>query len=359
MVAETNKKPRVLWIDIARGLAILMVIIGHSQMNYYGDYWTRLLFSVHLPIFFVLSGYLYRPKAYRQELKGGWFNLILPYLATVVIGGALIIIARLIPNAYILPYRIFSLKSLLFSGLYGVNETVKIAKLSIIGIGAIWFLLAFFLGIQIFNLVMKLNIPDWGKGLISIVCTVSGISISQWVYLPWSLDSALFAQIFFFSGYLIKKSTIMTKLSWWMVVILSGIYLYSGTQGTLVVADVRDDTMLIGVVAGITNSLFLMWFSQKIEEIGKRLNIKWILTWLAFMGAESLTILCFHLIDLDYLHVWVYVYGLVYGHAGQLMATYAVIIYRIVFTIIMTLIIRNLPIFRSLYMYRRYPFIKR
>lgn len=355
-MVEIKPKTRIQWIDIARGLAIIMVIIGHSQMNYYGDYWTRLLFSVHLPIFFVLSGYLYRPKNYQKELKGGWFNLILPYFATVVIGGILILIARLVPNAYILPYRIFLIKDLILSGLYGVNETVTLFHRSIIGIGAIWFLLAFFFGIQIFNLIMRLQVSDSVKAVIVLICTIAGVTIAQWFYLPWSIDSALFAQIFFFSGYLIKKYDLMTRLSWWIVIILAVIYVYSGTQGTLSVANVRDDTMVIGVIAGITNSLFLMWVSQKIEAVGKRFKFNWLITGLAFMGAESLTILCFHLIDLDYLHVWVHVYGFVYSHAGQLMATYAGIFYRTIFTILMVLIVRQIPIIRSFYMHRKYPF---
>ena len=53
---------RIEWIDIARGFAILFVIIGHSLGNYFSSYFANLIYVFHMPIFFVLSGYLYKRK---------------------------------------------------------------------------------------------------------------------------------------------------------------------------------------------------------------------------------------------------------------------------------------------------------
>lgn len=43
---------RIQWIDIARGIAILLVIIGHSLGNYWPGYLGNFIFVVHMPIFF-------------------------------------------------------------------------------------------------------------------------------------------------------------------------------------------------------------------------------------------------------------------------------------------------------------------
>lgn len=56
-----------MWIDIAKGLAILLMIIGHElrpQSHLY-----VLIFSFHMPLFFILSGYTARPVKSWTYLK--------------------------------------------------------------------------------------------------------------------------------------------------------------------------------------------------------------------------------------------------------------------------------------------------
>lgn len=47
MRMETTET-RVLWIDTCRGIALLMVVIGHMGIPVVGKYFT----SFHLPLFF-------------------------------------------------------------------------------------------------------------------------------------------------------------------------------------------------------------------------------------------------------------------------------------------------------------------
>lgn len=56
---EGGGAPRVEWIDIARGLGIIAVVAGHV--------WTRgpvrdAIYGFHMPFFFLMSGWLHRPK---------------------------------------------------------------------------------------------------------------------------------------------------------------------------------------------------------------------------------------------------------------------------------------------------------
>ncbi len=57
-----NKK-RELYLDIVKGMAIILVMIGHSTMaNEYAPFGHRSLiqhfiFSFHMPLFFIISGY--------------------------------------------------------------------------------------------------------------------------------------------------------------------------------------------------------------------------------------------------------------------------------------------------------------
>lgn len=53
-------KSRLNYIDIAKGIGILMVIVGHCGSL--PSPITKAIFSVHMPLFFILSGYFYNPK---------------------------------------------------------------------------------------------------------------------------------------------------------------------------------------------------------------------------------------------------------------------------------------------------------
>lgn len=56
---------RLRWVDFARGLAMLSVIIGHEKTGFL----KFLIFSFHMPIFFLLSGYTSHKRKTVEEIK--------------------------------------------------------------------------------------------------------------------------------------------------------------------------------------------------------------------------------------------------------------------------------------------------
>lgn len=56
----TNTKKRFEQIDIATGIVILLVVIGHLVP--FNGYVFRLIFSFHMPYFFLKSGYFSKRK---------------------------------------------------------------------------------------------------------------------------------------------------------------------------------------------------------------------------------------------------------------------------------------------------------
>lgn len=57
-----EQKDRLVYIDIAKGIAIILVVIGHLlQYNFSGTYKHILfnwIYSFHMPVFMMLSGYV-------------------------------------------------------------------------------------------------------------------------------------------------------------------------------------------------------------------------------------------------------------------------------------------------------------
>lgn len=69
---------RLEWIDITKGFAIILMVFGHSSIpksisNY--------IWSFHMPLFFIISGFLYNASKYKSPLsliKKRYYTLIIP-----------------------------------------------------------------------------------------------------------------------------------------------------------------------------------------------------------------------------------------------------------------------------------------
>ena len=74
-------KQRIGWIDVTKGIAILLVILGHSLVGLkINDY----IFAFHMPVFFITSGILFRPKSIPAVIKKNAQKLLIPYGITAV-----------------------------------------------------------------------------------------------------------------------------------------------------------------------------------------------------------------------------------------------------------------------------------
>lgn len=79
---------RKYWIDYAKVFGIFLVVLGHFTPCYRDDYSAQLLYSFHLPLFFIISGYLYKTSdsTTRKQLMGIIQRLIVPYVMLIMLG---------------------------------------------------------------------------------------------------------------------------------------------------------------------------------------------------------------------------------------------------------------------------------
>lgn len=74
-------KQRISWIDVTKGIAIYLVILGHSLIGLkVNDY----IFAFHMPLFFIASGLLFREKSIKKTITGNIKKLLVPYYITSV-----------------------------------------------------------------------------------------------------------------------------------------------------------------------------------------------------------------------------------------------------------------------------------
>ena len=91
-----QKVTRNSFLDLAKGVLILLVLIGHaiqyasgeaylSQMSYYNNWTFKLIYGFHMPLFMVISGYLFyysiESKKSMEIIWGRLRSLVVPIFA--------------------------------------------------------------------------------------------------------------------------------------------------------------------------------------------------------------------------------------------------------------------------------------
>lgn len=130
-LAEGSKE-RVLWIDYAKAIGIFLVIVGHGYYPTDGfDFFSKnFIYSFHMPLFFFISGYLFRIKEtnFWLFIKNSFISLIVPYIL-------LNLMAAIISSPLLCIQGVGSFKSKCFDFIVGGGHSFA---------GASWFLIAMF-----------------------------------------------------------------------------------------------------------------------------------------------------------------------------------------------------------------------
>jgi fucose 4-O-acetylase-like acetyltransferase len=75
---------RIEYIDIARGIGILLVVMGHNDFAAISPFAYKVIYSFHMPLFFFLSGYFINPTVeFRTFFKKRFNSLLKPYFFTI------------------------------------------------------------------------------------------------------------------------------------------------------------------------------------------------------------------------------------------------------------------------------------
>lgn len=346
---------RIAWIDFVRAVGIIMIIMVHSLAGEYSEsYLDKLLFAVNVPVFFVLSGYLYKEKKVIMVIKSGFFNLLLPYFFSVLVIAAVEQLYQIFPSWI----NEFSSSDFMKAAFYGLGTpTLLPNNVTIPAIGAIWFLLAMFCGNILFTLAIKISKKSNKKYTLEflvLVMIVIGFWSGTYIKFPWSLNAALVSQCFYYVGYMIKKYQLIEENGNLSLTCIGLIFwLLSAQSGFFYLNVPSADNILLALLGGVGGSYFLMSFAKSITKNTSTRCID-------YYGRMSLIVLSVHLVEMNSLKVSGAITNYVFLHThSNLAVTYGVTVYRILVTIVMILIIPKVPIIRSFFLNRQYPFFKK
>lgn len=288
---EISEKKRIAWIDIAKGIAILCTIVGHCiGKNKIGIF----IFSFHMPLFFVLSGYTLKktavadiPRATAKDFR----RLYVPAVAVVLVD----VLLRAAKAFFFKRGEFPSVPGTFLSVLWGNCNGIK----SIRGVGFAWFLVTLFYAKLLFRLVLA-KIETYRAVILlalAYLFSLPGLRAS----LPQGFDLIFGAAFFIDMGFFMKNAHEIPgekKAALGVAAGFAWLYLISA-HGTFVDFAQRKYEAA-AILAAVCASVCVMQISQGIETV-RVLKVP-----LAFVGRHSLLLLCIHTLDGHLARLWTF-----------------------------------------------------
>ena len=286
-------KSRIEWIDAVKGLAIILMVLGHLPID---SLIRTMIFSWHMPIFILLSGYLFTNKKLSIIMKRKIKGLLIPYLLTESVAAAIAMWRLVFYSDFTIAGGIDLLKSYFISAVLGISYASKIF-VNVKSVGPIWFVTCLFITNIIMTVILQTtNDNEWKNCCMVIATTLLGYFIGKKVaFLPHSIDVAMFSIVFFYFGYIMKKYCLLSKLktvnSWFFIMI---VWLVAVYLGGIELAIRKYPMFPICILGGIAGSLIV------IELCKQLIQIEFIRDVLCFCGRYSIWILGVHRLEMEF-----------------------------------------------------------
>lgn len=267
-------------IDIAKGIGIFLMVVGHTTSNKIILQW---IYSFHMPLFFFLSGVFHlQGKSYKEFLEKKVKTLLVPYFFfSIVLFLFFLLVSK---NIGFSVEENLSIKEN-FIGIFLANDMKGISQMS--WGGQLWFLPALFLIENIYYFFCKF------KGKIRIVlvicCLIINLILNEFINIniPWSWLTVLIAINFYAFGHLFKDYILLkNKLKNVYLIIFLGLNLLTGYYNDKI--DMYSNAygnIFLFLISSYFGIIFLIFF---IKNFIKKLKI------FEYIGKNSLVILAFH-----------------------------------------------------------------
>lgn len=281
---------RMLWIDIYKGIAILLVVLGHLNIS---KTLYDFIFMFHMYAFFFITGVTFKVKngiSFSKFFLGNIKKLYIPYLFFAFAWD----FVHVVTTIYIQSSFDFSpgaiAKNILSVLIGGVIESNA-------SIGPAWFLLALFVVRIVCWITIKVSKDNlYFFGGIAATLFALGYICQDVSFLPFKIGSTLTAFIFVFWGYALKSILNSFRKVNMLILFTALLVCFAITAILSVFAD-RTVTLvanmlpanwivtLVGGASGCTGLLFLALLLEP-KPIMSRL--------LAFFGSNSMIVMGIH-----------------------------------------------------------------
>jgi acyltransferase len=289
------KQTRENYIDMAKGIGIVLVVYGHCMRDF--NVLIQWQCSFFMPLFFVLSGICYK----FPQKNYFWNNIrkiLKPYYLWAIFGFCIEILLYIFKGMDIQKI-VYSFINLLF-GMSIWNYPL-------------WFLVCFFVSKSVFDIIILISQKVKRIVLIQIICVIVccliGILMGKYArafsfFYPFRFDTGLVMIPFLLIGNLSKPfiqkiASNNCKKNVVILLVLLGINLISHNYNTVVsVSSSEYGNVFLFFISSISGSYFIIILCKIFSEssiLDKYINI------FTLFGRESMFIMCVHAIILMFI----------------------------------------------------------
>lgn len=281
--ASAAKKPRIEFIDLAKGVCILLVVIFHSPRI---DVTIPGVSALRMPLYFILSGLFFKTYGgFRQLFEKKINKIIIPFLFFIVVDLLFMAICK----------GTIDLKQFL----YPVTDGQHLHNIPI------WFLCSLFFSNLIFCAITLIARSSTAITISVGIATIVGLLLTaNQIYLPLYLTQAINGLPFFYLGYRLRTTNILVanRFDRWNLPIAIG-FLTIGIGICLAVGN----TPRLDFFQNHFNGRPLLFYPVALAMVGGLIflckTIKW-LPIISYIGRYSIVVLGLHQILLFHLR-WV------------------------------------------------------
>lgn len=277
---------RIIWgagVGIAvRLFRALYSIIAHAMM----------------PALFVISGYGFRKSTLKKNAEKQFKAIMIPYIVTMFLTALLHLCTHFSLYHYLKGSLIETLR--IFGGSFlGLPKTSYYWGVKIFSNGPNWFLLALFVGLLVFNLL--LNYFEEKKLLIAVVAvsTVGWLLSLPKFTIPWCIPQGLASVFYIYLGYMAKKSKLFIEGIDTKKKILYAIFIVVPSVVIRVMGymdGMADGVYPFGILTILLNGLFCLLIIYLFLQINRTNKI--VTSSIRTLGRYSIYILCIHTIEM-------------------------------------------------------------
>ena len=265
-------KEHLDYIDIAKGLGIILVVLSHtehSELMYYTS-------AFFVPIFFFCSGYtsskkdISLSKCFRQQA----IKLLKPYL-----------LFNILLLFYFHDFSIRAIFGIFYSRycLYPFGTVSDICHFMIVGNYPMWFLICMIIAYLFYDLLIYYSrYQFWFIG--SYLVITAGATYLP-ILLPWSIDTAPLMAVIMYGGTLVRQQTFLSVQKWGWIFILPYLLLLPFCNNINISVRMYGFSMITYTLAALSGCIIQVWISLRLQGtiVGKVLQQ---------IGIHSLTIFC-------------------------------------------------------------------
>jgi fucose 4-O-acetylase-like acetyltransferase len=265
------------WIYIAKGIGIFLVVIGHfsAYPAPSPSYWsaaTHLIYTFHMPLFFMLSGYLYHHDkySYLEFIKGKTKRLLYPFVSIALI----FLSVKLLAGAYANlehPVELSGVYALLTNP---INSFVPL----------LWFVHALFLVFAMYPLARMVS-----NNAVLLIVLVALDAVFAAASLPFVGNALAYGPFFIYGVMLQQKRFSRFSIGLAPTLVASSIFLsiyFASTVQELL----PENSYVVRFCLGVLGSVVVINGSQRLVAFGNMPVVKALIA----LGYYSMGIYLFH-----------------------------------------------------------------